>query len=68
MDPPTGTGARPPRLRPRDRLRGTPVAPGGGLPLTDPATGHVLGAVGVSGGTADQDVHVAAACARALPD
>lgn len=39
---------------------------GGGLPLTD-AAGRVLGAVGVSGGTADQDVHVAEACVASLP-
>jgi uncharacterized protein GlcG (DUF336 family) len=38
---------------------------GGGLPLTDTA-GRILGAVGVSGGTADQDVHVAQACTTAL--
>lgn len=34
---------------------------GGGLPITDP-DGRVIGAVGVSGGTADQDVEVARAC------
>ncbi|CAL9331765.1 hypothetical protein SUDANB176_00082 [Streptomyces sp. enrichment culture] len=38
---------------------------GGGLPLTDTA-GRILGAVGVSGGTVDQDVHVAQACVTAL--
>ncbi|WP_407563809.1 GlcG/HbpS family heme-binding protein [Streptomyces sp. 184] len=38
---------------------------GGGLPLTD-AAGHAVGAVGVSGGTADQDTHVAEAVTRAL--
>lgn len=41
------------------------VSFGGGLPITD-AEGHVVGAVGVSGGTVDQDVHVAEVCARAL--
>ncbi|MEU6586767.1 heme-binding protein [Nocardia sp. NPDC046763] len=38
---------------------------GGGLPITD-AAGHVIGAVGVSGGTADQDVEVARACLAAF--
>ncbi|MFE3060535.1 heme-binding protein [Nocardia sp. NPDC059239] len=38
---------------------------GGGLPITDPE-GRVIGAVGVSGGTADQDVEVARACLAAL--
>lgn len=38
---------------------------GGGLPIAD-AEGRVLGAVGVSGGTADQDVEIAQACVRAL--
>ncbi|MEC3917602.1 GlcG/HbpS family heme-binding protein [Nocardia sp. CDC160] len=38
---------------------------GGGLPITD-AEGRVIGAVGVSGGIADQDVQVAEACLAAL--
>ncbi|MEC3956530.1 heme-binding protein [Nocardia sp. CDC153] len=38
---------------------------GGGLPITD-AEGRVIGAVGVSGGIADQDVRVAEACLAAL--
>lgn len=38
---------------------------GGGLPIAD-AEGRVIGAVGVSGGTADQDVEVARACLAAL--
>ncbi|MEU1203805.1 heme-binding protein [Nocardia sp. NPDC005825] len=38
---------------------------GGGLPIAD-ADGRVIGAVGVSGGTADQDVEVAEACLAAL--
>lgn len=38
---------------------------GGGLPITD-SEGEVIGAVGVSGGTADQDVEVARACLAAL--
>ncbi|WP_086824284.1 heme-binding protein [Streptomyces sp. NRRL B-24572] len=37
------------------------VSIGGGLPITDPA-GRFLGAVGVSGGTAEQDVLIARAC------
>jgi len=37
---------------------------GGGLPLID-TDGHVVGAIGVSGGTADQDVQVARAGAAA---
>ncbi|MFB7723502.1 heme-binding protein [Nocardia sp. NPDC056100] len=41
------------------------VSFGGGLPITD-ARGRVIGAVGVSGGTADQDVEVAQACLAAL--
>ncbi|MFF2550307.1 heme-binding protein [Nocardia sp. NPDC058058] len=41
------------------------VSFGGGLPITD-AQGRVIGAVGVSGGTADQDVEVAQACLAAL--
>lgn len=40
------------------------VSFGGGLPLVD-ADGRTIGAVGVSGGTADQDVHVAQVCAEA---
>ncbi|MTE16341.1 GlcG/HbpS family heme-binding protein [Nocardia aurantiaca] len=38
---------------------------GGGLPITD-TEGRVVGAVGVSGGTADQDVEIARACLAAL--
>ncbi|MCU1643776.1 MAG: hypothetical protein JWN03_4051 [Nocardia sp.] len=38
---------------------------GGGLPITD-ADGRAIGAVGVSGGTADQDVQIAQACLAAL--
>lgn len=38
---------------------------GGGLPIAD-ADGRVIGSVGVSGGTADQDVEVARACLAAL--
>ncbi|WP_067821098.1 GlcG/HbpS family heme-binding protein [Nocardia inohanensis] len=38
---------------------------GGGLPLATP-DGTVVGAVGVSGGTADQDVEVARACLSVL--
>ena len=41
------------------------VSFGGGLPITD-AQGRVIGAVGVSGGHADQDVEVAQACVDAL--
>ncbi|MFJ9519942.1 heme-binding protein [Kitasatospora sp. NPDC101801] len=41
------------------------VSFGGGLPITD-AAGRVLGAVGVSGGTGDQDVQVAQAGLAAL--
>ncbi|MDT7724684.1 MAG: hypothetical protein QOI21_1260 [Actinomycetota bacterium] len=41
------------------------VSFGGGLPIAD-ADGRTLGAVGVSGGTADQDVHVAQTCTQAL--
>ncbi|MFJ9368929.1 heme-binding protein [Nocardia sp. NPDC101769] len=41
------------------------VSFGGGLPITD-AAGQVIGAVGVSGGTADQDVEIARACLAAL--
>ncbi|MVU78621.1 heme-binding protein [Nocardia sp. ET3-3] len=41
------------------------VSFGGGLPITD-SDGRVIGAVGVSGGTADQDVLVADACTAAL--
>ncbi|MET9777931.1 heme-binding protein [Streptomyces sp. NPDC006367] len=37
---------------------------GGGLPIMD-ADGRTVGAVGVSGGTADQDVHVAEAAVQA---
>ncbi|GGZ12947.1 GlcG/HbpS family heme-binding protein [Streptomyces poonensis] len=37
---------------------------GGGMPIVD-TDGRTVGAVGVSGGTADQDVHVAEAAARA---
>lgn len=37
---------------------------GGGLPLTDP-DGRTIGAVGVSGGTVEQDVTVAEACTAA---
>ncbi|WP_344021606.1 heme-binding protein [Streptomyces luteireticuli] len=37
---------------------------GGGLPIVD-ADGRTVGAVGVSGGTVDQDVHVAGAAAQA---
>ncbi|KAB7846385.1 heme-binding protein [Streptomyces mobaraensis] len=37
---------------------------GGGLPIVD-ADGRTVGTVGVSGGTVDQDVHVAGAAARA---
>ncbi|GAB2541024.1 GlcG/HbpS family heme-binding protein [Nocardia heshunensis] len=38
---------------------------GGGLPIAD-SEGRIIGAVGVSGGTADQDVEVARACLAAL--
>ncbi|MGW4243105.1 GlcG/HbpS family heme-binding protein [Nocardia sp. NPDC004722] len=38
---------------------------GGGLPIADDE-GRVIGAVGVSGGTAEQDVEVARACVAAL--
>lgn len=41
------------------------VCVGGGLPVTD-ESGATLGAVGVSGGSADQDVVVAEACLSAL--
>ncbi|MFD6356561.1 GlcG/HbpS family heme-binding protein [Nocardia tengchongensis] len=41
------------------------VSFGGGLPITD-TEGNVVGAVGVSGGTADQDVEIAQACLAAL--
>ena len=44
----------------RDRL----VIFGGGVPLV--VDGHLVGAVGVSGGTADQDVEIASAGAAAL--
>ena len=37
---------------------------GGGLPITDEFGQAVIGAVGVSGGTVDQDVLVAEACLR----
>jgi uncharacterized protein GlcG (DUF336 family) len=37
---------------------------GGGLPILD-TDGRTIGAVGVSGGTADQDIHVAEAAVRA---
>ncbi|MFE3187576.1 heme-binding protein [Nocardia sp. NPDC059240] len=41
------------------------VSFGGGLPIAD-SDGRAIGAVGVSGGTADQDVEVARACLAAL--
>jgi uncharacterized protein GlcG (DUF336 family) len=40
------------------------VSFGGGLPITDD-TGRAIGAVGVSGGTVDQDIVVAEVCAEA---
>jgi uncharacterized protein GlcG (DUF336 family) len=41
------------------------VSFGGGLPITDDS-GRTIGAVGVSGGTVDQDTLVAEACAKAF--
>ncbi|MEU9014553.1 heme-binding protein [Streptomyces sp. NPDC048479] len=41
------------------------VSFGGGLPVVSP-DGRTIGAVGVSGGTAEQDVLVAKACIQAL--
>ncbi|WP_203716397.1 GlcG/HbpS family heme-binding protein [Asanoa siamensis] len=41
------------------------VSFGGGLPLTA-VDGSIVGAVGVSGGTAEQDVQIAQACVQAL--
>lgn len=48
-----------------ERSNGGLISFGGGLPIVD-AEGRTLGAVGVSGGTVDQDNSVAEAVTRAL--
>ncbi|MFI0469010.1 heme-binding protein [Saccharopolyspora sp. 5N102] len=47
-----------------ERSNGGLISFGGGLPILD-ADGRIVGAVGVSGGTADHDVHVAKAAVQA---
>ena len=65
----TATGALGEQSRPDGPLYGIEwsndglVSFGGGLPLTDDANA-VIGAVGVSGGTVEQDVQIAEACAK----
>lgn len=47
-----------------DRTNGGLVAFGGGLPIQD-KNGRVIGAIGVSGGSVDQDVQIAQAAVEA---